>query len=155
MLWNKISSLFELADEQQNEEGDIPEAIAVLLIHAGRIDGHEDEDERTRRDELLTGKFGLEPKELAELTEKAGQLDEDAVDLYQFTSVLTKAFDQEGRKNIVRMLWEIVLADGVVTDYEANFMWRAAELLGVSTRDRVTLRKSVEASLSGSPAGAE
>ncbi|MEM7424918.1 MAG: TerB family tellurite resistance protein [Pseudomonadota bacterium] len=155
MLWTKISSLFELSAEPEASEDDVAEAIAVLLIHAGRIDGHEDEDEKARRDGLLTGKFGLAPEELQELTEKAGRLDDEAVDLYRFTSVLTKSFDQDGRKHIVRMLWEIVLADGVVTDYEANFMWRAAELLGVSTRDRVNLRKSVEASLPGDPAGAE
>ncbi len=155
MLWNKISSLFELSDEPETAEGGIAESIAVLLIHAGRIDGREDSDERAKRDELLAGKFGLSPDELRELTAKAGELDDDAVDLYRFTSVLTKSFDQEGRKQIVRMLWEIVLADGVVTDYEANFMWRVAELLGVSTRDRVALRKSVEASLSGKGAGVE
>ena len=155
MLWSKITSLFELTHEPEAEEHDIAEAIAVLLIHAGRIDGQEDEDEQAKRDELLTGKFGLKSQELSELTEKAGRLDSEAVDLYAFTSVLTKAFDQDGRKNIVRMLWEIVLADGIVTDYEANFMWRAAELLGVSTRDRVALRKAVEASLSGGAAGAE
>jgi len=38
-----------------------------------------------------------------------------------------------------------VLADGVVHEFEANLVWRAAELLGVSTRDRVLLRKAVEA----------
>ena len=68
----------------------------------------------------------------------------ESVDLYQFTSVLCRALDQEGRKRIVEMLWEVVLADGVVHEFEANLVWRAAELLGVSTRDRVSLRKAVE-----------
>jgi uncharacterized tellurite resistance protein B-like protein len=31
-----------------------------------------------------------------------------------------------------------------VHEFEGNLVWRAAELLGVSTRDRVTLRKAVE-----------
>jgi len=31
----------------------------------------------------------------------------------------------------------------VVHEFEANLVWRAAELLGVSTRDRVRLRKMV------------
>jgi uncharacterized tellurite resistance protein B-like protein len=48
----------------------------------------------------------------------------------------------------VEMLWEIVMADGVVHAFESNLLWRTAELLGVSTRDRVTLRKMVEARLS-------
>jgi uncharacterized tellurite resistance protein B-like protein len=36
------------------------------------------------------------------------------------------------------------MADGVVGEFESNLVWRAAELLGVSTRDRVLLRKAVE-----------
>ncbi len=37
------------------------------------------------------------------------------------------------------MLWEVVMADGVIHEFESNLVWRTAELLGVSTRDRVTL----------------
>lgn len=147
MLWNKIASLFEGPDTAVAPNMEIQEAIAVLLVHASRIDGNEDATERARRDELLTEKFELAADDLGNLAEKAAELDEDSIDLYRFTSVVTKAYDQEERKQIVRMLWEIVLADGVVTDYESNFMWRVAELLGVSTRDRIAMRKAVEASL--------
>ena len=148
MLWNKLSSLLSEPEEQETPQLEIREAITVLLIHAAKIDGHEDQSERAKRDTLLEEKFKLGDEELSALTDKAAALDEGAVDLYQFTRVLTKKFDQEGRKAIVRMLWEIVLADGAVTDYEANFMWRVAELLGVTTRDRIALRKSVEGGLS-------
>lgn len=147
MLWNKLASLLTGPEEQETPDVDIHEAIAVLLIHAAKIDGHEDETERAKRDVLLKEKFELEDDELNALTQKADELDRGAIDLYQFTSVLTRRFDQEGRKSIVRMLWEIVLADGALSDYEANFMWRVAELLGVSTRDRVALRKAVEGGL--------
>ena len=155
MLWNKIASLFEGPDSPEAPEVDIREAIAVLLIHASKIDGVEDVSEQETRDQLLTEKFCLAESELEALTAKAAGLDEESVDLYRFTSVLTKSFDQEGRKHIVRMLWEIVLADGVVTDYESNFMWRVAELLGVTTRDRVILRKAVETGLPHLKTGAE
>jgi uncharacterized tellurite resistance protein B-like protein len=51
--------------------------------------------------------------------------------------------DQNGRKRIVEMLWEVVMADGIVHPFESNLVWRAAELLGVSTRDRVILKQEV------------
>ncbi len=41
------------------------------------------------------------------------------------------------------MLWNIAFADGVVDEFEENTIWRIAELLGVSTRDRVLLRQRV------------
>jgi len=39
------------------------------------------------------------------------------------------------------MMWEIVYADGSVNEFEHNIIWRAADLLGVSTRQRVELRQ--------------
>jgi uncharacterized tellurite resistance protein B-like protein len=82
-----------------------------------------------------------------ELFEDSADRERDAVDLYRFTSVLCRELDQDGRKRVVEMLWEVVLADGQVDEFESNLVWRVAELIGVSTRDRVTLRKQVEARL--------
>ena len=41
------------------------------------------------------------------------------------------------------MMWEIVYADGHVHEFEDNTIWRVAELLGVSSRDRMVLRHKV------------
>ena len=43
------------------------------------------------------------------------------------------------------MLWEIVYADGRVSEFEDNLVWRVADLLGVSARERLTLRREVAA----------
>ncbi|WP_428688058.1 TerB family tellurite resistance protein, partial [Roseibium sp.] len=69
--------------------------------------------------------------------------DEEAVDLYGFTSVLKRTTDEAERLAIVEMMWEIVYADGHVHEFEDNTIWRVAELLGVSTRDRMSLRHKV------------
>lgn len=42
-------------------------------------------------------------------------------------------------------MWEIVFADGRMNEFEDSAVWRAADLLGISTRDRVELRRSVAA----------
>jgi len=47
------------------------------------------------------------------------------------------------------MLWEMVYADGTVTEFEANVMWRVADLLAVSSRDRIALRERVAAARAG------
>jgi uncharacterized tellurite resistance protein B-like protein len=71
------------------------------------------------------------------------QSDREAVDFYHFTSVLKHTLDDDGRRKIVEMLWDIAFADGLVDEVEENTIWRIAELLGVSTRDRVLLRQRV------------
>jgi uncharacterized tellurite resistance protein B-like protein len=41
------------------------------------------------------------------------------------------------------MMWELVYADGQVSEFEDNVVWRAADLLGVSARDRIDLKHRV------------
>ena len=41
------------------------------------------------------------------------------------------------------MMWELVYADGHVSEFEENVVWRAADLLGVSSRERINLRRRV------------
>jgi uncharacterized tellurite resistance protein B-like protein len=41
------------------------------------------------------------------------------------------------------MMWELVYADGKVSEFEENVVWRAADLLGVSSRERIDLRHRV------------
>ena len=50
-----------------------------------------------------------------------------------------RSVDEAGRLRIVEMMWELVYADGQVSEFEDNVVWRAADLLGVSSRDRIDL----------------
>jgi tellurite resistance protein TerB len=46
-----------------------------------------------------------------------------------------------------------VYADGRVNEFEHNIIWRAADLLGVSTRQRVELRQRIAAGRAALPVG--
>lgn len=151
-LWNKLKDLVEGVDRDSSRaknlrEEELRQAAGALLITAGGIDGRFDRDEERKVKALLQTRFDLEPNEMRKLFEDSAERERDAVDLYRFTSVLCRELDQDGRKRVVEMLWEVVLADGQVDEFESNLVWRVAELIGVSTRDRVTLRKQVEARL--------
>jgi uncharacterized tellurite resistance protein B-like protein len=148
-LWRKFSTVFERVGGNQLRAGDLRGeelrlAAAALLVHAGVIDGNFDNDERRKLHALLQERFDLGDDEARRLIRHAEDREREAVDLYRFTSILCAELDQDGRKRIIEMLWEVVMADGVVHEFESNLVWRTAELLGVSTRDRVLLRKAVE-----------
>jgi uncharacterized tellurite resistance protein B-like protein len=149
-LWNKLKDLVEGVDADASRAGNLQEeelrlSAGALLVTAGTIDGNFDADEKRKVKALLQTRFDLEPKDVGQLFEDSEVRERDAVDLYRFTSVLCRQLDQDGRKRIVEMLWEVVMADGVVDEFESNLVWRVAELIGVGTRDRVILRKKVEA----------
>jgi uncharacterized tellurite resistance protein B-like protein len=147
-IWTKFKVLIERVTGDELSAGNLPEeelrlAAAALLVRAAEIDGDVDTQERCRLKAILQTRFDLGGDEARRLLEQAEARVQEAIDLYGFTRVLCRELDQDGRKRIVEMLWEVVMADGIVHEFEANLVWRVAELLGVSTRDRVLLRKIV------------
>ena len=43
------------------------------------------------------------------------------------------------------MMWEIIYADGRVSEFEENVIWRASDLLGISSRERIEIGRRVAA----------
>jgi uncharacterized tellurite resistance protein B-like protein len=105
-------------------ESDYRLAAAALLIHVMSVDDAVDE-----------------------LIAAATAADREAVDLYSFTSLINRSLDEDGRRRIVKMMWEIVYADGRMNEFEDNIVWRASDLLGISQRDRVEMRLEVAEAL--------
>jgi uncharacterized tellurite resistance protein B-like protein len=140
-----------LSDLSQSEaprkfgEDDCRVAAVALLVHVADADGVTDAAESQRLKALVKDQFGLDAGDAAALIREAQQSEREAVDFYHFTHVLKRNLDDEGRHRIIEMMWDIAFADGTVDEIEENVVWRIAELLGVSNRDRVLLRQKVAA----------
>lgn len=118
-------------------------AVAALLVHMIRIDGTVTAEETATIRAALDRQFGLSGDDLDAVLAEAERRDDEAVDLYGFTSTLKLKLSEEERLDVIEMLWRAVFADGVVNELEDNMVWRTAELLGVSSRDRMVLRKRI------------
>lgn len=120
-------------------------AAAALLINLASADGVVTTSERGALHDVLKSRFDLDEAETAGLIEAGKRREADSVDLYGFTSVLKRSLDESGRASVVEMMWEIVFADGAAHEVEDNIVWRAADLLGVSDRERVELKRRIAA----------
>lgn len=118
-------------------------AATALLVHVVSLDGQPTQAEQSKLHTLIERHFGLDWGTADRLIADATQVEGEAVDLYHFTSVIMRSLDEEGRKRIVQMMWELVYADGQVTEFEDNVVWRASDLLGISQRDRIDLKHAV------------
>ena len=94
-------------------------------------------------------RFDLDDASADELIAKATAVEQEAIDLYAFTTKLNRSLDEAGRARMVEMMWQIAYTDGVITEFEDNLIWRAADLLGVSQNERIALRERVSASRAG------
>ena len=127
----------------QFAENDYRLAAAALLVHAAAIDGDLSQSERDKLHAVIKQRFNLTDADTDKLVDQATAAEHEAVDLYHFTSQLNRALDEPGRARIIEMMWEIVYADGQRDELEDNLLWRAADLLGVSPRERIELRRRI------------
>ena len=128
-------------------------AATALLIHVISLDGEPSDTEKRKLHGLIESRFGLDRGTADHLIRSATLVEGEAVDLYHFTAKLNRSLDDAGRARMVEMMWQIAYADGVVTEFEDNLIWRAADLLCVPQNERIALRERVSASLTngGSP----
>lgn len=147
MLESLRNLIFDLTGGDKHparfEDNDYRLAAAALLIHASTVDGSATAAEQEKLRAVLKARFALDDAATDELIEAGTLAEHDAVDLYHFTSLINRSVDEEGRRGIVEMMWEIVFADGRVSEFEDNLMWRAADLLGVSSRERIAIRRRI------------
>lgn len=130
------------------DDGDYRLAATALLIHVISLDGPPSKAEMAKLHALLEHRFNLDPGMASVLVADATLVEGEAVDLYHFTSVIMRSVAEEGRLRIIEMMWELVYADGHVSEFEENVVWRAADLLGISSRERINLRRRVADGLS-------
>jgi uncharacterized tellurite resistance protein B-like protein len=93
--------------------------------------------------------YGISGAALDRVIEQGAEADANAVDLYAFTSVVKRHLDEEARIEFIRLMWEIVFADGELHELEDHTLWRVAELIGVDRRDRIRLRREVQGTVPG------
>ena len=128
-------------------------AATALLVHVVSLDGEPTEVEKRKLHSLIESSFKLDPGTADRLIASATKVEGEAVDLYHFTSVIMRSVNEEGRLRIVEMMWELAYADGQVSEFEDNVVWRAADLLGISSRDRIDLKHRIAGKQAAPAAG--
>lgn len=124
-------------------------AASALLYHVMNADGVRQDVEWERFKQILAETYSVSGEELCALAAAGERADNEAIDLYAFTSVLKRDLDAEARKAFIGLMWEIVYADGELDELEDNTVWRVAELIGVERRDRIEARRKAAAEVPG------
>jgi len=122
-------------------------AAMALLVEAACMDGDFGAAEQASIRDIASRRFELNQDEIETLIGLAKAQQDHSNQLFRFTHEIKQGFGPAERLQILEMLWEIVYADGVLHDFEANLLRRVSGLLYVSERDRGNARKRVMARL--------
>ena len=150
-MFDALSKLFA-RPEADTAPPDARLSVATLLVHLAAVDGMVSADERRTISAVLEKRYGLTDDQVRKLVAEATRRDAESVDFYRFTSALARLPEDE-RTGIIREMWQVVYADGQNHELEDNMVWRVAELIGVSTRQRTLLRREVRGEAEGDDAG--
>jgi uncharacterized tellurite resistance protein B-like protein len=141
-MFDAISRLFTAREDATTQAMEPRLAVAALLVHLAAIDGTVSAAERDAVRGALLDYYELEEDEVDRLIAEATRHDAESVDFYRFTSALS-ALPENEKIEIVRMMWQVVFADKKNHELEDNMVWRIAELIHVSARDRTVLRNQM------------
>tara|TARA_B100001063_G_C16449825_1_gene397751 strand:- start:139 stop:582 length:444 start_codon:yes stop_codon:yes gene_type:complete len=115
--------------ENENKEIDI---LSGLMIEAANTDGEITQEELNKISHSLINVFKEDPKVVEVSLTKAFENKDNSNSLYYYTSKLNKSYSNENKIKLIEVLWEIILADNEIHDFETNLIRRLAGLLYIS-----------------------
>ena len=118
-----------LETETENKEIDI---LSGLMIEAANTDGEVKQEELNKISHSLINVFKEDPKVVEVSLMKAFENKDNSKSLYYYTSKLNKSYSNENKIKLIEVLWEIILSDNEIHDFETNLIRRLAGLLYIS-----------------------
>lgn len=137
------SFLLGAPEERRDEAADLRIAVVALLVRAATSDADFGASEKETIRRIASQSFGLPPAELDALIEAATAEEAETLDLHRWAQSIKKAYSEEERIALIEKMWEVVYADGVLDDYEANLLRRVAGLIYVPDRESGEARQRV------------
>lgn len=107
---------------------DVRIAVGILLLDMAGRDGDFDPDEVKTIFKTMCNQFHISENETKRILEMASEVRESREKIDSFLLLLRTNFSEAQRITVLRMIWEIVLADGKVAAMERRF----ADVLRVS-----------------------
>ena len=121
----------EISQNQELGNKDI-DILAGILIEAANTDGQVTQEEINQISSSLINVFKESPEEVEEVLTKAINDKDNSRSLFFYTSKLNKSFSYEKKLLLIEVLWEVILSDNEIHDFESNLLRRLAGLLYVS-----------------------
>lgn len=109
--------------------------ICGILVETAAVDGNIDDSEIYQIKKTLINFFEVSEEKLNNIINKSLARADEPNSLHYFTSKINKEFEYNKKVKLLETLWEIVLADGKIHDFESNLIRRLSGLLYISDID--------------------
>ena len=135
-MFKSIKNFFNSSEIQlNNNEDNNLILLCGLMIEAANTDGNITQDEINKISSSLINVFKEKPIDVESTLTKALENRDNNKSLYFYTSKINKAYSNQEKILLLEILWEIILSDGELHDFESNLIRRLGGLLYISDVD--------------------
>tara|TARA_B100001029_G_C15040181_1_gene443040 strand:- start:395 stop:841 length:447 start_codon:yes stop_codon:yes gene_type:complete len=131
-LLQSLKSIFSNSDTTEEERNEDIDILSGLMIEAAYTDGTISQEEINKISSSLINIFKEDPHLVEKSLSRALENKDNSLSLYFYTSKLNKSFSDEKKVLLIEVLWEVILSDNKVHDFETNLIRRLAGLLYIS-----------------------
>ena len=144
-MFKSLTKLFN-QPEPENTSQQLEDEIMLfvgLLVEAAEIDGKIDETEILIIKNSIISLYKISDEKVDLIINKCMESAGEPNLLHYFTSKINKEFDYDKKINLLEILWETILADGQIHDFESNLIRRLSGLMYISNIDCGNVKKRV------------
>jgi len=133
------------ADAALEERHRLHIAACALLLELAHADDEFSEAERIHLEAVVRRHLDVDRETAQSLLDLAEQERMQAIDLYQFTSLIRDSYDLGQKTLLAEIMWGVVLADGRIERHESYLLRKIANLLDLKPGYLAQARKRAAA----------
>ena len=133
-MLNSLKKIFKQSEQELNKNQFTEDLYLLcgIMVEAANTDGKIDQIEINKISNTLIDIFEENSLEVDLVLQKCLKTINEPKSLHSFTSKLNKIFSERKKILLIETLWEIVLADGELHEFESNLIRRLAGLLYIT-----------------------
>ncbi len=140
-LKTALKKITSKTEEEEDYKGEDIQAVIILLIEACQIDGETGQEEVQYIKKLLINKFNFSEIDADENINTALNDNNKRIEIFSQIKIILNEMDHQERIEVIQMMWGVILADGIIDDFEANLMRRMNGLLYISGIESADAKK--------------
>ena len=140
-LKTALKKITSKPEEEEEYKGEDIQAVIILLIEACQIDGETGQEEVQYIKKLLINKFNFSETDAEANINTALKDNNKRIEIFSQIKIILNEMDHQERIEVIQMMWGVILADGIIDDFEANLMRRMNGLLYISGIESADAKK--------------
>jgi uncharacterized tellurite resistance protein B-like protein len=141
-LKTALKKITSKTEEEEEYKGEDIQAVIILLIEACQIDGETGQEEVQYIKKLLINKFNFSEADAEANINTVLKDNNKRIEIFSQIKIILNEMNHKERIDVIEMMWGVILADGIIDDFEANLMRRMNGLLYISGIESAEAKKT-------------